>query len=545
MTELFTLLGRAWIPVAHPTTGRRVFIRPREITTAIDGLLPERFASGRADIDIVLTEHLIGLLAVACGPTSMRNWHKRYLEPPAADALDMAFAPFAEAFVLDGPGVRFFQDLEELEGGTTPVEALFIDAPAEHFTKPGRTGVLSRVGAALALMTLQTQAPAGGAGHRTSLRGGGPLTTLVIPPVPEGARLTLWHLLWANTPSDFQVEPDERERAFPWLVKTRTSNPKAGGKDTTPLDVHKAQAFFGLPRRIRLRFEPNTARVPCDLTGLVDEVIVREYVTRPWGTNYVAWSQGHPLSPYYRPKQTDVEMRPVHLQSARVGYRQWLGFAHARSGDETRLPATVVKEFRTGRAQQFDTGRLHARLLACGYAMDNMKPLDFGEATMPLLATGDPERDERLAIVAGALVDAADLAAYQLRASVKLALYGNGADVDSGSATLAPVTARFWLDTEADFYQALGSAADENGKEAAVRQTGIWRQRLHHHALRIFDDTAPLDTTDMDRIESLVLARKSLSLMFEGYGGAGRKLFKALGLPEPKQAKANPKERST
>ena len=64
--------------------------------------------------------------------------------------------------------------------------------------KRGGAPVLSRAAAAMALFTLQTYAPSGGAGHRTGFRGGGPLTTLALPGPPPGEPPTLWHLLWAN-----------------------------------------------------------------------------------------------------------------------------------------------------------------------------------------------------------------------------------------------------------------------------------------------------------------------------------------------------------
>nr|WP_231886596.1 type I-E CRISPR-associated protein Cse1/CasA [Methylomonas methanica] len=49
--------------------------------------------------------------------------------------------------------------------------------------------------AATALFTLQTNAPSGGVGHRVGLRGGGPLTTLVLP---KASQTTLWQKLWLN-----------------------------------------------------------------------------------------------------------------------------------------------------------------------------------------------------------------------------------------------------------------------------------------------------------------------------------------------------------
>ena len=96
------------------------------------------------------------------------------------------FAQVRDAFVLDGAGPRFMQDREELVGGVVPISGLLIDSPGANtiknnvdlFVKRGRVTTLSRAAAAMSLFALQTFAPSGGAGHRTSLRGGGPLTTL-------------------------------------------------------------------------------------------------------------------------------------------------------------------------------------------------------------------------------------------------------------------------------------------------------------------------------------------------------------------------------
>ena len=310
----FSLLREPWLPVVR-ADGTRAPSRLRDIAA------PEisRIDTGRGDCDIALTELLIGLLAVAFDPrVTKQQWIKRWRTPPTQAELDAAFEPFAQAFDFDGAGARFFQDIENLKGNTTPVEALLIDAPAEHFVKPGGVRVLSRRGAAILLATLQTCAPAGGAGHRTSLRGGGPLTTLVMPGTADGTPPTLWHRLWANVPESLGATPAEISGVFPWLTSTRVSDKASKTPITTPLDVHKAQAFFGLPRRIRLKFEANPDRLPCDLMGDVDEVIVREYVTKPWGTNYTGWGKEHPLSPSYKPKPTAAEFLSVHLKTSRV-----------------------------------------------------------------------------------------------------------------------------------------------------------------------------------------------------------------------------------
>ena len=466
MPDIFHLLDHPWIPVAL-ASGRRAFVRPCDICQPFDGEPIVGVSTGRPDCDISLAEFLIGLLTVAIGPHNDDEWFERFGSPPTIEELQAALMPFDDAFVLDGDRLRFFQDREALDGDATPISGLLIDAPgvsttrdnADHFVKRGRTNVLSRAGAAIMLVTLQTSAPSGGAGHRTSLRGGGPLTTLVVPGAGQGVQPTLWQRLWANVPKGLGATPHDAPAVFPWLGPTRVSD--KSGLTTTPTDVHASQAFFGMPRRIRLIFEPNTERLECDLLGIVDDVIVTGYVTRPWGTNYTAWDRAHPLSPYYKPKPAEPTFLPVHLQSARVGYREWLGMA-VGSLDGSREPARCVADF-SRRAQDFvgenAAVRTEARLLAAGYAMDNMKPLDFGEALMPLIVGSSPQANEQIRLEASALIKSAELIASQLVISVKIGLYGERAKADRDSAVLLPVRERFWADTEEAFYAALRQAA--------------------------------------------------------------------------------------
>lgn len=547
MSTEFNLLREHWLPVVLED-GRRVFVAPCDISQPFDGQNILRIASGRPDCDISLTEFLIGLLAVTMAPQELRAWPKLYRTPPPREELEAALQPLEAALVLDGDGPRFFQDLEPLDGGATPVEALFMDAPAQHFVKPGRITALSRAGAAIALKTLQTSAPAGGAGHRTSLRGGGPLTTIVLPGTADNTEPTLWQRLWANIPDELRAEPDEFPRVFPWLVPARVSD--KSGVATSPVNVHAAQAFFGMPRRIRLIFEPNTAKRPCDLLGIVDEVIVTNYVTRPWGANYMGWSLGHPLSPYYKQKEADPEFLPLHLKSSRVGYRQYLGLV-LESPDKPGLPARCVSEF-PKRAQYFDgaekSALLNSRLLAAGYALDKMKPLDFGEALMPLIVTGDADGDEQIREFAKRFIRSADFAASQLVGATKRALYGEKGDPKWDSTVLDSARNRFWADTEEAFYKALRSAAERllKDREILTDQLGTiqqefgaaWRIVLRKHCLDIFDDVVPIEDAESDKIKDVIEGRKMLVLALEGYGPVGRKIFGELGIPIPESKSA-------
>jgi CRISPR system Cascade subunit CasA len=539
MPEPYSLVRRAWVPVALEDE-RRVFVRPCDITSLYEGESIVRIDTGRPDCDISLTELLVGLLAAALGPKDRRQWVARYREPPTCEELNAAFRPLEPAMVLDGEGPRFFQDLEALDGKPNGVEALFIDAAgsATHFVKSGRTTVLSRAGAAIALATLQTSAPAGGRGNRTSLRGGGPLTTLVVPGTDDRREPTLWRRLWTNVPSGFAASADDLPSVFPWLQVTRTSE---NGEVTTPEHVHRAQAFFGMPRRIRLLFAENAEGRACDLLGIVDDVVVTGYVMRPWGTNYKGWSRAHPLSPYYKQRPADPEFLPLHLQSSRIGYRDWLGMV-IETPDGLRVPAQCLDAFRE-RAEELEQQAVHrdARFLVAGYGMDNMKPLDFAEALLPLIISTNAGANVAIKDLARSWVKAADLIANQLGSAVKRALYGSNGSAARDSTVLDGVTFRFWADTEDAFYGKLREAAGNIEARASdlsehrydlYRTAGAaWLGVLKSCALRIFDDAVPIESAESDQIADIIEGRRFLLLALTGHGDAGKRVFEALSQP--------------
>ena len=366
---------------------------------------------------------------------------------------------------------------------------------------------MSRAGAAMALITMQNQAPAGGAGIRTSLRGGGPLVTLVIPGVPiEGAPLSLWHRLWANVPRLARPTVEDFPRLFPWLVPTRT------GRVTTPEDVHPLQCFFGLPRRIRLDFTMNTERRVCDLTGIVDDVVVRTFRTRPQGTNYEGWSRGHPLTPYYKVKATDVASLPVHPRDGRLGYRQWVSLVYGKQ-DGLRFPASCIDTFRQDRAPDLASRVRKSRLMAAGYAMDNMKALAFVETEMPLHLPRAQRAAEGLVPLCNGLVEAATLVSSLLVGAVRRALFGEKGDVDSDATVLASVRERFFDATTDDFFALIDEAtiAADASEGVLDRPTfgERWRAIVTRTAFHIFDDTAPILAVVGRSPRDVVEARKS------------------------------------
>ena len=562
----FNLIHDQWIPVRRRRAGERFWLRPWEITAEPDNPIIA-IDSGRPDFDAALTEFMIGLMALDA-PENEAEWREGWANPPSPDVLRQRLEKWAPYFNFDGPGPRAFQDWQELDGAPIPAASLLINSPGEQtlkrntdlFVKRDSDSGLSRATAAWVLIALQTYAPAGGKGNRTSLRGGGPLTTLVVPPDPESApdKGTFWHTLWVNTPTKAQLNswsptmapvgsPNDAAAIFSWLSPARTSE-KSFGCSTTPADVDSRHVFFACPRRIRLDFSPADGEV-CALTGRADEVLVRSWRQKNYGVNYRSFV--HPFSPHYREKVED-EWRPRHGQPGGVTYRHWLGLVAGEG--ELGESARVVSHANTRRRHEARLGAQHLRLRIMGYDMDNMKARGWVQSEMPVPPIDDAWRAHVLPM-AQSLVDASSIAASSTAFAVKSAWFRRSKDAKGDFSVIGEV---LWKETETAFYGFLWRGSQEltSGTLEDVRRERRnalslgWLAELQRTAFGIFDAHASLDEglehLDMQR---RVKARYDLVKALKGYGSSGKKLFDALSLETPdtkaKREKATNKKNRT
>lgn len=537
--ESFNLINESWLPVQR-RSGATEWIAPAQVNEGIREDPIVGFAWPRPDFNGAAHEFLIGLLSTAAPPVDDAGWAEWWFDPPAAEALEERFASVAHAFNLDGPGPRFLQDIDPLDGAKTEqVAALLMDAPgaqtlrrnADLFVKRGGTVALCRPAAAMALYTLSAYAPSGGQGHRTSLRGGGPMTTLVVAE-HEALRQTLWGRLWPNVETQAEIAdrateatlPHDDALMFPWLAATRTSQ-KNGGVSTSQPDVHPLQVYWGMPRRIRLQFEDASDR-SCSLTAREDAVVVAQYHTKNYGVNYASESFNHPLSPYYRPRE-GKERLPVHPKPGGISYRLWPGLV-CRTGDGLGDPAQVVLHWR-----RKDVG--DARVVAFGYDMDNMKARAWVEGEMPIWSLDQVVQDrleERFVLPS---IAGAEVVARLLTSAVKSALHDSPNDAKGDYRFVAEA---FYRETEPRFQVALRDArqlieanSDADDPPRAAREG--WRKYLADSAGGLFDHFAPAEGLEHRDMQRLVKASFFLHRALRGQGKEGRGLFKALDLPPP------------
>jgi CRISPR system Cascade subunit CasA len=532
---VFNLLVDPFFPIVTKSGAKR-WISFVELAQT-DGHAPVEFDWPRPDFNMASYEFCVGVLAVAFQP-NQDLWQKLWNEPPSRSDLEAALRPLLSAFNLNGDGPRFMQDLEAFASNEpNPIEALLIDTPgfngqkknADLLTHRERYAELGLPAAAMALYALQQFAPSGGAGNRTSLRGGGPLTCLVMP---SGEPESLWRKILANLPLvDGFTALDETalKRIFPWLAPTLLSGKAHGERELAMADpaVHPLQAHFGMPRRIRLHLSEVLG--PCGLTGQSGPMVTG-YDQKPWGANYGLWV--HPLTPYRRQKEAD-EPYSVKPKSGRFGYRDWVSISYGSEEGKLAMPAEYVKAI-TARGSYFGKGA-GARLRVGGWAMSNMEAGTFLLAETPLYLTADAARWNDMATVARKLAKAGDEGHNILRQALRHALFSDGAKPSTDAGLFETARTQFYEQTENAFHEILQAVSLEEEPDIS-NHAPVWLKQLSNVTSRIFDEQVPAPAGDQKQGQRSAVAHGRMISAFKGDGASGKNLFTTLEVPVPEQA---------
>lgn len=426
--------------------------------------------------------------------------------------------PLAPAFNLLGEGPRFLQDLEPIQGGGNPPEMLFIDSArviteeknADLMVRRGRYPALPLPLAAMALYTLQAFAPQGGRGYFTSMRGGGPMVTLVKP-AEEG----LGRLVWANVPRGKPLRPDALD-ALPWMRPTETSKPvNKKFRITVPKSDSPSkpdpEVFFGQPRRLRLVAENDAV------------TLVRQ---KRHDTNYEERAWRHPLTPYYK---NGNDLLPYHPKPGSFGYRNWRGVI--LQSERGMRPLTLEQYLR-------DIEGARCSLIVAGWAMKGAKPRDFLWSEQPVFPLSEEDEDR-----AAAAVEAAERAGSALDVCVRDSVGKDDVKSVDRQKKRVPKHAKragqraqeaFFATTQGAFEEML-EAMSAGGSFAPTE----WVNVLRGVALPIFDAEVMPGLADQreTRCREAIKARSKLIAAFVGRPPFGKKIFDPLGLETPtKQA---------
>jgi CRISPR system Cascade subunit CasA len=558
--SVLNLITSAWLPVRR-RDGATVWRTPAEALGDPEAI---GLAFPRPDMNGAVLEWLIGVVAAVRAPDEPEDWEADFETPPAAATLAGELAVLVPAFDLFGDGPRAFQAFERLEDQAVAtdeddgkakitaqgkgVSVLLFDEPsgqtlnfnADVFRKRGGVEALSLPYAAAALIAHQTYATQGGRGHRTSMRGGGPLTTLAGVRGAGGEAASLWHQVWVNVPERGTLERDDPVEAhdltaaiFPWMGPTKVSEKdQRVAPGTRPGEPEPLMAYFACPRPVRLIAEPPSNRA-CSLGGPAEHGLVARIATRQYGANYVAWE--HPHTAYYasKPKKGEAaEWLPVRPAGDLASYRHWLGLV---SGSGDRKPASAVTTLRA-REPAIRAAGFVPHVRAFGYESESAKIVQWHEETPPFVQPA-PGQEDLFKMCIGGLLDAAAEALRDLKGALALASFGQREQGDADGApaykarevnldVFGAQAQLFWRRTEPAFRKALNAlATDAEDAGEAVRRSFL--SALSMEARRIFDEATAGLAVDYDAMRRHAFAARRLP------GSA--KLAKAAGLAPPER----------
>ncbi|WP_257283443.1 type I-E CRISPR-associated protein Cse1/CasA [Endozoicomonas sp. SESOKO1] len=505
------LINDPWIPVVRED-GSKDIIAPWQIAEADNPVI--EIAAPRPDFQGALYQFLIGLLQTSFAPEDEDEWLERWEGVPDSDSVKIAFARFSEAFeLINAGGPKFLQDsnLQEqvlLKKGE-PVSRLLIGAPGKNteesnkdlFIKRQHDAVFCQSCAATALFTLQTNGPQGGSGHMTGIRGGGPLTTILLPVAESSA---LWQKLWVNVlfkeGKGWDKVDSCSEKIFPWLDFPALSKKKLS--PTFPESVSPLHGYWGMPRRILLQVATNTDS-SCALCGNKNGEKISHFITDTYGINYEGpWL--HPLTPYRFDRKQQSLPLSIKGKEGGLGYQHWLGLNFQDKGNGCRA-AEVIAHFQIRACDFPELSKTGFRLWCFGYDMDGFKALCWYEHQLPVIKMQEPYREVFIDLVTD-LIESAKEVVRLLRKQIKAAW-----DIKD-EKKLKVIDASFWEATEPPFYEllqilALQPESTSSMPPAVARQ---WVDKLRNTAANLFDywvlEGEP-ENMDMKRI---IRARRSL-----------------------------------
>ncbi|MCX8579581.1 type I-E CRISPR-associated protein Cse1/CasA [Gilliamella sp. B2717] len=481
-----SLLDEKWIPVVH-FDGHLSKIQPSQL---VDETISD-LAYLRPDFQGAAYQFLIGLLQTTLSPEDNSEWRKYWNNGFSSQQLTEAFEQVRTAMQFGATKPSFMQDFAKLEGKKIPITNLLIDAPGEnalkkdtdHFVKRGFVKVMCPHCAAMALFTLQTNAPAGGQGHRVSLRGViGPITTLIMPEVSKPT--PLWKKLWLNViPLDDEERPQQFDASvFPWLAPTKTSEPPKN-LSLFPEQANYCQAFWGMPRRIELDFH-QTEQGQCDICGELSKQLITQYQAKNYGIQYQHWQ--HPLTPYSTNNKTG-EQKAIKVLLGGLIYRDWLGMVSAN--DDTHSARVVTTHFERNFA-----GKQHYHLWCFGYNFKQMDALCWYEHLYPVYPDLAKTNSDLKELIAQALELSKDMQEI-LKKSIEIFVTTDKKKKKEIEKVLKKrsisIEIAYWKETELLFYEFIKKLIEQkdnpNGRQPLLIE---WADTLLNYVTQIYDKVA-------------------------------------------------------
>ncbi|MEE4377218.1 MAG: type I-E CRISPR-associated protein Cse1/CasA, partial [Candidatus Competibacteraceae bacterium] len=253
------LLEEPWIPVRANLGSGPFRLLTLEELLCHDG--DWRISLPRDDLELACIQLLVCMVQVMLLPENDTALLERLRQPLSSEALANGMEPCKSWYDFDHPTQPFMQTLGVKAAESTPIQKLFIGLPEgnNHAFFNG-VGEVTQVGATIAAIALFNQAsncPSFGGGFKGSLRGGAPVTTLVM-----GSNLR--ETVWRNVLTLSRIR--ERLPGYQWDLSQDVPTwikPIPEKATIQASEIGLARGLFWQPAHIELVRED--ADVPCDV----------------------------------------------------------------------------------------------------------------------------------------------------------------------------------------------------------------------------------------------------------------------------------------
>lgn len=258
------LLFDPWVPVrADGGTGAFRLLTYRQLLCEPGNW---QVSLPRDDLELACLQLLVCMTQVMFLPEDIQILRKRLAEPLPPEAFDAGIAPCRDWFDLDHPTQPFMQS-RGVMGKMTTVQKLLPGLPEKTSTAPSAHCFFNEVMeirnmggpiAAIALFNQASNSPSFGGGFQGSLRGGGPITTLVAGP-------NLREMVWRNVLTRPRVHERQIGMPGPGEEQPNWVKPIREGETIHWNEIGLARGLFWQPARVELIRAERPA--PCDMLG--------------------------------------------------------------------------------------------------------------------------------------------------------------------------------------------------------------------------------------------------------------------------------------
>lgn len=216
----------------------------------------------RDDLELACVQLLVCMTQVMFLPEDIRQLKSRLAKPLTADEFTAGIAPCLDWFDLDHPTRPFMQSRGVRAAEDTPMQKLLIGLPEGNnhafFNEVGEVRHVGGTLAAIALFNQASNCPSFGGGFKGSLRGGAPITTLVV-----GSHLR--ETIWRNVLTRAAVAERQIAISGPQLDQPTWVRPIREQEVVRWNEIGLCRGLFWQPARVELVRASHDA--PCDVLG--------------------------------------------------------------------------------------------------------------------------------------------------------------------------------------------------------------------------------------------------------------------------------------